>query len=134
MKLNLEKIYKKYPKNGDCIKQLEAIIWNKIPRCPYCRAINVTKLKIEPRYHCNTCNTSFSVTVGTIFHKTKIDLQKWFLAILLILKAEKSISTRTLAKGLRVNKNTGWYLLKRIREAMLKDTALLKGIVEAIGT
>jgi transposase-like protein len=30
----------------------------------------------QQRYHCNNCNTSYSVTVGTIFHDTKLDLQK----------------------------------------------------------
>lgn len=84
----------------------------------------------ELRHHCNTCNTSYSVTVNTIFHKTKADLQKWFLAISLILNAKKGISARQLARDLDVNKNTAWYMAMRIREAMLQDRELLNGIVE----
>jgi len=46
------------------------------------------------RYHCNNCNTSFSVTVGTIFHRTHLPIQKWFLAIAIILNAKKGLSAR----------------------------------------
>ena len=71
------------------------------------------------------------MTVGTIFHKTKLDLQKWFLAISLILNAKKGVASRQLARDLEVNKDTAWYLQMRIRRAMLQDSALLTGIIEA---
>jgi hypothetical protein len=82
------------------------------------------------RHHCNACNTSFSVTVGTIFHDTKLDVQKWFLAISLILDAKKGISARQLGRHLEVNKNTAWYMGMRIRRALIEDGKLLRGIVE----
>ena len=72
----------------------------------------------EQRYHCNNCNTSYSVTVGTIFHKTKLELQKWFLGISLILNAKKGISARQLARHLDVNKNTAWQMLSKLNEAI----------------
>ncbi|MFB3057275.1 MAG: IS1595 family transposase, partial [Ignavibacteriaceae bacterium] len=77
------------------------------------------------------CNTSFSVTVGTIFHDTKLDLQKWFLAVSLILNAKKGISSRQLSRHLEVNKDTAWRMQMQIRKAMAQDATLLKGIVEA---
>lgn len=129
--MNIVQIYKIFPTHKDCLKHLEAVKWRGNPKCPYCLSINCTSLKDDIRYHCNGCNTSYSVMVGTIFHDTKLDLQKWFLAISLILNAKKGISSRQLSHDLEVNKNTGWYLLMRIRKAMLQDSALLKGIVEA---
>lgn len=129
--MNIIQVYKKFPTQDDCLAYLEKVRWNNKPKCPYCNSTNHTPLKNEKRYHCNTCNTSYSVTVGTIFHKTKLDLQKWFLAISLILNAKKGISSRQLSRDLEVNKNTGWYLLMRIRKAMLQNPDLLKGIVEA---
>ncbi|MFZ2167984.1 MAG: IS1595 family transposase [Minisyncoccia bacterium] len=74
---------------------------------------------------------SFSTTVGTIFHKSKIDMQKWFLAIALVLNAKKGMSARQLARDIEVNKNTAWLMLMRIRNAMRDQGDLLKGIVEA---
>jgi len=84
----------------------------------------------EARHHCNACNTTFSATVNTIFHHTHLDLQVWFLAISLILNAKKGISARQLARDLEVNKNTGWYMGMRIRNAMFDQGDLLRGIVE----
>ncbi len=131
--MNIVQVYKKFPTEQDCIKHLEKVRWNNEPTCPYCKSKNHTPMKSEgrSRYNCNTCNTSYSVTVGTIFHKTKIDLQKWFLAISLVLNAKKGISSRQLARDIEVNKDTAWYLLMRLRKAMLQDTRLLEGIVES---
>jgi len=128
--MNIIQIYRKYPTDADCMRHLEAVRWNGQPTCPYCQSKNVTSYKDELRHHCNTCKTSFSVTVGTIFHNTKLDLQKWFLALSLVLNALKGISARQLHRDVEVNKDTAWRMLMQIRKAMLQDAALLKGIVE----
>ena len=129
--MNIIQVYKRFPTHADCIAHLENVRWNNEPTCPYCQSKNSTSLPKERRHHCNNCNTSYSVTVGTIFHKTKLDLQKWFLAISIILNAKKGIASRQLARDLEVNKDTAWYLQMRVRRAMLRDSALLTGIVEA---
>lgn len=128
--MNIIQIYRQFPTNEDCLRYLEKVRWGETPVCPYCHADKSTPVDKELRHHCNNCNTSFSVTVNTIFHKTKADLQKWFLAISLMLNAKKGISARQLGRDLEVNKNTAWYMAMRIREAMLQDRELLTGIVE----
>ena len=130
--MNIIEVYRKFPTPADCLFHLEKARWNHKPQCPYCGSHKSTPLLHELRHHCNACNTSFSVTVGTIFHKTKVDLQKWFLAISLILNAKKGISARQLARDLEVNKNTAWYMEMRIRKAMtqIADLTMLEGIVE----
>ena len=128
--MNIIEIYRQFPTNEDCLRYLEKVRWGDNPVCPYCHAAKSTPVAKELRHHCNNCNTSFSVTVRTIFHKTKADLQKWFLAISLMLNAKTGISARQLARDLGVNKSTGWYMAMRIREAMLQDRELLSGIVE----
>lgn len=128
--MNIVQVYEQFPAENDCIAHLEQVRWPKEPRCPYCNSSKSTPLPKEHRYHCNSCNTSYSVTVGTIFHKTKIDLQKWFLAISLILNAKKGISSRQLARDIEVHRNTAWYVQMRIRRAMVEQRELLQGIVE----
>jgi transposase-like protein len=115
----LQEVYCRFPTRADCIAQLEKVRWSGEPQCPYCRAQQSTALPAEYRYHCNRCNTAFSVTVRTVFHHTHLPLQKWFLAISLLLNAKKSISTLQLAQDLGVNKNTAWYVGQRIHTAML---------------
>jgi transposase-like protein len=129
--MNIVEIYEKFPNHIDCIKHLEKVIWKNKPICPYCKSNKIVRFKNENRFHCNGCNISFSVTVGTIFHKTKLDLQKWFLAISLILNAKKGISARQLARDINVNKNTAWYMQIRIGRAMIQNYQLLSGIIEA---
>ncbi len=68
--------------------------------------------------------------MGTIFHKTKCDLQKWFVAISLVLNAKKGYSARQLGRDIEVRQATAWSMLHRIRKAMKQDDGLLSGIVE----
>lgn len=128
--MNIIQVYKQFPTHNSCITHLENVRWKGTPICPYCKSKRVTTVPKEHRYHCNNCNTSFSVTVGTIFHKTKLDLQKWFMAISLVLNAKKGISARQLARDLEVNKDTAWYMGMRIRRAMAEYGDLLEGIIE----
>ena len=129
--MNIIQIYKKYPTQASCIAHLEQVRWNNIPVCPYCKSTNQSPLPKEHRYHCNTCKTTFSVTVGTIFHNTKCDLQKWFLAISLTLNAKKGLSARQLSRDIEVTKDTAWFMAMRIRKAFTEYGDLLEGIIEA---
>lgn len=130
--MNIVEIFERFPTHTDCIEYLEKIRWNGAPKCPYCQSFNATPAPKERRYHCNNCKTSFSVTVQTIFHHTHLSLQKWFLAIMLILNAKKGISSRQLSRDLKVNKNTAWRICMQIRKAMCErwQRDLLTGIVE----
>lgn len=128
--MNIVQVYRQFPAQQDCIKHLEKVRWNDIPVCPYCKSTKQTPLPKEQRYHCNNCNTSYSVTVGTVFHKTKVDLQKWFLAISLVLNAKKGLSARQLGRDIEVTKDTAWFMLMRLRRAFFEYGKLLEGIVE----
>ena len=130
--MNIVSVFQQFPTQDDCIKHLEAVRWPQGATCPYCKSTSVTPVEKEKRHHCNNCNKSFSVTVGTIFHHTHLPLQKWFLAVSLILNAKKGISSRQLARDLDVHKDTAWRIAMKIREAM-RDSwqrELLSGVVE----
>ncbi len=131
--MNIVKVYETFPTEDDCIAHVENVRWGNVPQCPYCRSDNSTPMPKEKRYHCNNCNTSYKVTVGTIFHHTHLPLQKWFLAIALIINAKKGISARQLGRDLNVNKDTAWRMAMKIRKAMTQQEqrSLLTGIVEA---
>ena len=116
-RMSIIQVYKQFPTQQDCIRYLEKVRWDNIPVCPYCKSKNQSPAPKEQRYHCNTCNTSFSVTVQTIFHRTRCDLQKWFFAISL-LHTKKGISARQLARDIEVSKDTAWFILIRIRKTL----------------
>jgi transposase-like protein len=127
--MTISQIYKKFPDHKACIKHLENAHWKNGAVCPYCGSSQSSPLPLEQRHHCNICNTTYSVTVKTIFHNTKIDLQKWFLGISFILNSEKEISVRQLARGVKVDKNTAWFMSVKIRKALLTNGDFLRGII-----
>jgi len=130
--MNIVSIYKQFPQETNCIEYLEQVRWHNKPVCPYCDSTNATPVPKEQRYHCNNCNTAFSVTVNTIFHHTHLPLQKWLLAVTLVLNAKKGIAARQLARDLEVNRNTAWRMGMKIRQAMIdtEQRNLLTGLVE----
>jgi transposase-like protein len=128
--MNLSEIYKRFPTEEDCIKFLEEIRWKGNPVCPYCGVGYFTALQNENRYHCNNCNTSFSVTTRTIFHRSHLPSQKWFYSIYIIVNSHKRISVRELAKEIKVNKDTACLVIQKIRQGIFNDKALLFKIAE----
>ena len=136
--MNLIEVMERFPDQESCIEHLERIRWGNKLVCPHCGCVEVKQKKEEGvgrvgRYNCTACKASFKVTQGTMFHGTKIPLQKWFLAISLILNAKKSLSSCQLARDLDLNQKTAWYMQARIRAEMANKTnpIVLQGIIEA---
>jgi hypothetical protein len=50
-----------------------------------------------------------------MFDDTKVELQKWFLAIYIITSHKKGISSLHLSKDIDVTQKTAWFMLQRIR-------------------
>ena len=121
---------KKFKTQKKCLKYLESVRWGDTPVCPYCGSKRNSSKTQEQRYTCHECGRSYSVLIGTIFEASKLPLPKWFAAICLVLNAKKGLSSLQLSRDLGVNKNTAWYLQKRIRKAMQDNDVTLKGIVE----
>jgi transposase-like protein len=128
--MELIKISEKLNTKGKCMAYLEQQRWPETPICPYCNSTRSSRKTQEFRHTCHVCKRSYSVLVGTIFEATKLPITKWFFAIRLIINAKKGISSLQLARDLHVNKNTAWYLQKRIRQAMKDDDCTLSAIIE----
>ena len=135
--MNLFTVFQRFPDHESCIEHLEDVRWKDTPACPLCGAVDVARKADGDRigrWNCHTCKSSFNVLSGTIFQKTKIPLQKWFLGIALLLNAKKAISSHQLARDLELNQKTAWFMAMRVRGAMADEddvAVLLQGIVEA---
>ena len=108
-------------------EHLENIRWPNGPFCPHCgEAKNVKPLNGKshrPGLHkCYSCKGNFSVTVGTVFERSKIALNKWVLASHLMASSKKGISAHQLHRQLGVTYKTAWFMLHRLREAMKPNT------------
>src|SRR5215469_11334805 len=132
---------KRFTDTAEARKHLEGLLWPEGPRCPHCGVVNeATALKGKSTrpgvYWCNACQAPFSVTVGTVFERSKIPLHTWLYATHLLNSSKKGISSQQLARMLGVTVKTAWFMSHRIREAMApaKDAGPLGGegqIVEA---
>ena len=134
--VNSIKVIEHFANNDDaCTDYLCKLRWDKEPACPYCGSIK-TGIKAKEngrrrRLACYDCGNSFSPTVNTIMHKTKIPLWKWFLAISLLAEAKKSISSRQLSRHLGISVPSAYRLSQRIRKGLLgMRSPILQGIVE----
>ncbi len=104
-------------------KHLEALLWPEGPVCPHCGVINeATALKGKSTrpgvYWCNACQAPFSVTVGSVYERSKVPLNTWLFANHLLCSSKKGISSHQLARMLGVTYKTAWFMAHRIREAM----------------
>jgi len=105
---------------------LEQTRWPNGPVCPHCGAMErVAAVSGEKHrsglYYCNECKGQFTVTVGTVFERSKIPLSKWWLAIYLLGSSKKGMSSHQLHRMLGVTYKTAWFMTHRIREAMRED-------------
>ena len=116
----------------ECIAYLEKIRWNGVPQCPYCGSRRSSPLEQGLRHHCNDCFTSYSVTVGTLFHNTHVPLWKWFLAISILNNSNSKVSVRKLGKKIGVSKNTANHLITRIKNVEEKEKVLICNISQEI--
>ncbi len=115
--LRISDVYGIFPTRESCLRFIEDLRWNKKPVCPHCGSFRISSVPRESRYHCNSCNVSFSVTVNTLFHNTRVPLQKWFLAIDIFSHYGSGVSVRKLAEMIGVNKNTAWKMSVKLKTA-----------------
>ncbi|MDE2845228.1 MAG: IS1595 family transposase [Gemmatimonadota bacterium] len=133
--MNLIEVIRRFPDQQACIDHLEAIRYKNGAYCPHCGGMNVKRKKqnnVVGRWNCHDCKSSFNVLSKTVMQGTHMPLQKWFLAIALVVNAKKSLSSYQLARDLELTQPTAWYMQQRIRAAMTSDQApMLAGIIEA---
>lgn len=102
---------------------LEKIRWPNGPVCPHCGSVDehypLKGKKTRPGlYKCSDCRKQFTVTVGTVFERSKISLDKWLTAVFLLCASKKGISSHQMHRVLGITYKTAWFMTHRIREAM----------------
>jgi len=102
---------------------LEALRWANGVVCPHCGSIGA-HYKLQGKstrpgvYKCVDCSDQFTVTVGTVFERSKIALNIWLQAVHLMSASKKGISAKQIERMLGVSYKTAWFMSHRIREAM----------------
>ncbi|GAC1532740.1 MAG: hypothetical protein NVS2B4_12820 [Ramlibacter sp.] len=94
--------------------------------CPHCGSLG-SHYKFQGKatrpgvYKCVDCLDQFTVTVGTVFERSKVGLHLWLQAVYLMCASKKGISAKQLERMLGVTYKTAWFMCHRIREAMRSE-------------
>jgi len=108
-------------------EHLEAVRWPDGAYCPHCKGTESRKLEGKSHraglYQCKNseCRKQFTVTVGTVFERSKVPLNKWLLATHLLTASKKGMSAHQIHRMIGVTYKTAWFMCHRIREAMTDD-------------
>jgi transposase-like protein len=106
---------------------LEAVRWPDGPVCPHCGSSHEDVIaKVEGKkqshrpglFYCNDCKGQFTVTVGTVFERSKVPLTKWWMAAHMINSGKNGVSAHEIHRTIGVTYKTAWFMMHRLREAM----------------
>jgi transposase-like protein len=110
---------KRFSREDFCWKHLVKLRWPDgfvCPRCGHDKAGFHSKRKL---HQCKGCRYQASATAGTIFHKTKIPLRKWFWFIFLMSSQKTGVSIQGLQRLLGIKSyKTAWSMAHKVRKAM----------------
>lgn len=123
----------RFPDDDACARHLFENRWPTGFVCPKCQGTKAWALETKRfTYECAACGRQTSVTAGTIFHRSKLPLLTWFLAIYAVASHSNGISALQLQAQLGIGSyKTAWLLLHKLRHAMVDpDRDFLADLVE----
>ena len=118
---SISEIIKAFPNEQACLNHLETLKWNGIVVSPFDANSKVYVCK-KNRYRCITKGKYLNAKNDTIFYNSKIELQKWFIAIWLVSVKEKSITSIELGKTLEITQKSAWHMIKNIKAYLQLDS------------
>jgi transposase len=124
-----------YPDDASCLAKLMEINHGGTEiTCPSC---GVDKAKFHPMhtrkaYACQECGHHIYPCAGTIFHKSRTTLTKWFFAMYLMTSTRHGVAAKELERQLGVTYKTAWRMAHQLRKLMTAadDRSPLSGHVE----
>jgi transposase-like protein len=103
-----------------CIEFAAAMRWPEGVACPHCGEKRVSYLKSRRIWKCMSkdCYKQFSVKTQSVFEDSPIPLDKWLVAVWLVVNCKNGISSYELMRDLHVTQKSAWFMLHRIRLAL----------------
>jgi len=117
----------------DCHEFLFRTRWPNEFVCPKCGGKEYWLISTRGLYKCSDCRHQVSLTAGTIFHKTRTPLLKWFMLILRMATSKTGVSINEMKRELEIRDyKTVWTMAHKVRKAMADRDAryTLAGLVE----
>lgn len=130
--ITFEEFRTRYETEKACREELFRLRFPEGFVCPTCGCREYYPIRTRNTYQCRKCRHQTSVTAGTVMHRTRLPLTKWFWAMYLCVTDKRGISASLLKDRLNVCYESAWHLLDRIRSAMGQRDSnyILSGLVE----
>ncbi len=121
-----------YGSEADCIEALARLRWPQGYVCAHCGERRSCQLKRRPRiFERARCGRPQSVTAGTIFHRARTPLRKWFLAAWWMARDKRGVSAWLLSRELGLRYETAWLMAHKLRHALTERPEFpLEGLAE----
>jgi transposase-like protein len=123
--LSLTEFLENYGTSEQCEEAVEISRWPKGFVCPGCGATGhcVVWHDQVKTFQCNACREQTTLTSGTIFHSTKLPLQKWFQAMYFLTQTKNNVSALELMRLIGVCYRTAWRLKHKLLQVMTEREA-----------
>jgi transposase-like protein len=109
-----------------CIQVIADMRWPHGPSCPACGHMQHYWLESQKRWKCKECWKQFSVKLGTIFEDSHIALDKWLIALWMLVNCKNGVSSYEIAKTVGITQKSAWFVLQRLRLALANGTIMKK--------
>lgn len=132
-KMSLLEFQEMFSTEEACREHLFQLRWPEGFNCPRCGCEKYSWHSTRHLCQCAACKYQASVTAGTIFHKTRTPIRKWFWMIFMLSGQKSGVSMLGLQRLLEIKSyKTAWTMGHKIRKAMADRDALYKlgGVVE----
>lgn len=116
-----------------CSQHLMKMRWPDGFRCPICGHSEAWSIRTRNILDCKECRAKVSLTAGTIFHKTRTPLLKWYWLIYHMAMNKVGVSIAEMQRILEIKDyKTAWLMAHKVRKAMADRDARysLAGLIE----
>jgi transposase-like protein len=108
-----------------------ALRWPNGIECPRCAHKEHSYISTRRMWYCKGCKKQFTVKVGSIFEDSALGMDKWMLAVWLIVTCKNGISSYEIASHVDITQKSAWHMMHRVRKAVQSGSFVkLSGEVE----
>jgi ribosomal protein S27AE/transposase-like protein len=117
----LQDAIKYFSEPANVREYLEVRRWpDGVRRCPRCGSDAVIFQEKYNRYQCGKKHDrrQFTLKTGTIFEDSPIGLDKWLMAMWMVVNCKNGVSSYEIARAIGVTQKSAWFMDHRIRFAL----------------
>ena len=128
----LREFRERFAEEADCYEYLIQSRWPEGIICPRCQGRDFWRRSRRWLHQCRGCGFEVSPTAGTLLQDSHIPVREWFWTAYLVATHTPGLSAKQLQRQLGCSYKTAWYMLHRLRRAMVNQArSKLQGVVEA---